>query len=220
VYQELKPRGIHIVPIFEKFLGRRKDNNYITIVTGLPRSGTSMLMGMLVAGGIEAVTDGVRKPDESNPKGYYEFENVKKIQEDVSWLGDCRGKAVKIISELLFYLPDNRAYKIIFMRRHIKEILASQHAMLSDLGRYGANRNVEEMIELFSKHIMRVEKWLKGKSYDVLYLDYRNIIMDSRKNAESVNRFLDFRLNIAKMVSIVDSKLYRQKESNDKKAQN
>ena len=205
--------------IFEKFLSRRKVNNYITIVSGLPRSGTSMMMSMLVAGGIEAVTDGIRKPDENNPKGYHEFEKVKIIQEDISWLEDCRGKAVKIISEFLFYLPDNREYKIIFMRRHMKEILASQRTMLSRLGRHGANKNDEEMTESFGKHIMRVDKCLKGKSYDVLHIDYRNAIMDPWKNAESVNRFLNFRLNIAKMVDVVDSKLYRQRETNEKKAQ-
>ena len=203
--------------IFEKFLNRRKANSYTTIVSGLPRSGTSMMMSMLGAGGIETVTDGIRRPDENNPKGYYEFEKVKTIQEDISWLEDCYGKAVKMISEWLFYLPENREYKIIFMRRHMKEILASQRTMLSRLGRHGADKNDEEMTESFNKHIVRVDKWLKAKRYDVLHIDYRNAIMDPRKNAEDVNRFLNFRLDIAKMVHRVDSKLYRQRETNDKK---
>ena len=110
-------------------------NNNITIVSGLPRSGTSMMMKMLEAGGLEAVTDEIRKADEDNPKGYYEFEKVKKIKEDSSWLEDVKGKVVKMVSMLLYDLPSDYSYKIIFMRREMNEILASQTKMLGRKGK-------------------------------------------------------------------------------------
>jgi hypothetical protein len=177
-----------------------------------------MMMSMLESGGIAAVTDGSRRPDKDNPKGYYELEKVKEIQQDISWLEDCHGKAVKIVSNLLFYLPDNHKYKIIFMRRHMKEVLASQQTMLSRLERHGARKRSELMAESFSKHITRVEKWLKVKHYDVLPIDYRDVIIDPRKNSENISKFLNIRLNIAKMVAVVDSSLYRNRGDGEKKA--
>src|SRR5262245_12295550 len=102
----------------------------ITIVSGLPRSGTSMMMSMLEAGGLGALTDGIRAADEDNPKGYYEFERVKKIKQDTAWLADAKGRVVKMISQLLLDLPAAYQYRIIFMRRNIDEILASQKQMM------------------------------------------------------------------------------------------
>src|ERR1041385_2006037 len=106
------------------------NNQPIAIVSGLPRSGTSMMMKMLVAGGLEALTDNIRTADEDNPEGYFEFEMVKKLGDDRSWLADARGKCVKIVSSFLKHLPQDFTYKIIFMRRNIEEVLASQRQML------------------------------------------------------------------------------------------
>src|SRR6185369_5935200 len=102
----------------------------VIIVSGLPRSGTSMMMSMLVAGGIKAMTDSIRTADEDNPKGYFELEKVKELEKDHLWLSDAAGKAIKIISALLKHLPREYPYKTIFMRREMKEILASQRQML------------------------------------------------------------------------------------------
>ncbi|OYV85360.1 MAG: sulfotransferase family protein, partial [Planctomycetia bacterium 21-64-5] len=107
----------------------------ITIVSGLPRSGTSLMMQMLDNGGIQVVTDGSRTADVDNPKGYYEFEKVKAIQRDTSWLAEARGKAVKMVSQLLYHLPGDERYRIIFMERDFDEMLASQEKMLARLGR-------------------------------------------------------------------------------------
>lgn len=107
-------------------------DEYITIVSGLPRSGTSMLMKMLAAGGLPPLTDGIREADADNPGGYYEFEKVKQLEKDTTWLESAKGKAVKVISQLLDQLPLHKSYKIVFALRQMDEILASQRAMLAD----------------------------------------------------------------------------------------
>ncbi len=114
--------------------------NFITVVSGLPRSGTSLMMQMLVAGGLPALTDAVRSPDESNPRGYFEFEPVKRLRTDASWLEQARGRAVKIIHLLLRELPtDGRfQYRVLFLRRPLEEVIASQSAMLARAGKASA----------------------------------------------------------------------------------
>ena len=109
--------------------------NEIIIVSGLPRSGTSLMMQMLDNGGIEVVTDNVRTADTDNPRGYYEFEQVKKIKEDVSWLPGTRGKAFKMVSQLLYELPASEKYRVIFMERDLDEMIRSQEKMLARLGK-------------------------------------------------------------------------------------
>ncbi len=198
--------------IFSKILGRKKENNIITIVSGLPRSGTSMMMQMLEAGGISIVTDNIRKTDEDNPRGYYESEKVKKIKEDVSWLDDCHNKAFKMVSELLHHLPQEKKYKIIFMKRDMEEMLASQRTMLDRLGRKGASVSSEKMAELYEKHLRNVENWLaKQNNIDVLYVKYNEVIDNPEENAKVVSQFLGDRLNIEKMASVVEKSLYRQR---------
>src|SRR5713101_3371282 len=118
-------------------------NSEIIIVSGLPRSGTSLMMQMLENGGVEIVTDNIRAADTDNPRGYYEFEKVKKIKQDASWLPATRGKAFKMVSQLLYDLPTSEQYRIIFMERDLEEVLLSQEKMLQRLGRNAAPR--EEM---------------------------------------------------------------------------
>src|SRR5215813_2579369 len=104
----------------------------IIVVSGLPRSGTSMMMKMLAAGGLPVLVDAIRAADDDNPNGYFEFEPVKQLADGQNeWLTEAGGKVVKIISALLEYLPKSYHYKIIFMERELKEILASQQKMLS-----------------------------------------------------------------------------------------
>ena len=110
-----------------KLFGRKKEQPFVTVVSGLPRSGTSMMMKMLEAGGIDPIQDGIRTPDSDNPKGYYEYERVKQLDKgDTAWVADAQGKSVKVISALLRYLPADYEYRILFMRRDLDEILASQ----------------------------------------------------------------------------------------------
>jgi len=187
----------------------------ITIVSGLPRSGTSMIMRMLQAGGMEILADNIRKADEDNPDGYYEFEKVKKIEEDSSWLGDAEDKAFKMVSMLLRHLPVDRNYKIIFMKRIIDEILASQRRMLGNLGREDGSVSDEEMGKLFNKHLAEIERWLeKQPNMDVQYMSYNDILEKPLENIQALNCFLDKRLDVNKMVKLVDKSLYRQRMKN------
>jgi len=199
--------------IFKKLFKVENKKDFITIVSGLPRSGTSMIMQMLEAGGMEVLTDNVRKSDEDNPQGYYEFERVKKIKEDTSWLDECHGKAVKIVSALLYQLPSYKRYKIIFLRREMEEILASQRVMLQRLGTKGANASKDEMAEKFEKHLQHVDEWLaRQDNIDVLYIKYNDVIHNSHSHTVSINHFLGGWLNVDKMANVVERSLYRQRK--------
>src|SRR6185437_16101473 len=130
----------------------------IIIVSGLPRSGTSLMMQMLDNGGIAVVTDGARTADVDNPKGYYELAKVKSIKRDGSWLPDARGKALKIVSQLLYDLPASEQYRIVFMERDFDEMLASQEKMLQRLGRPAAPRDAIK--GPYATHLKRLHEWL------------------------------------------------------------
>lgn len=183
----------------------------ITIVSGLPRSGTSLMMQMLEAGGLEVVTDNERKPDEDNPKGYYEFEKVKKIRKDSSWLDSVRGKSVKMVSDLLYYLPSNRIYKVIFMKRDLREVLASQKKMLQRRA-WKDDSSDEEMANLMKIHVDRLNKWLKENgNISVLYVSYNDVIDNPVKNAQVIVSFLNRQLDIDKMVAVIEKSLYRNR---------
>ena len=189
-------------------------NKVITIVSGLPRSGTSMMMRMLEAGGMEVVVDNIRKADEDNPKGYYEFERVKKIKEDSSWLEDTRGKAFKMVSMLLYHLPSNRNYKVIFMKRNMDEVLASQSRMLKRQGRDKDSTDDDEMGRLYGKHLNDLEKWLENQeNISTLYFNYNDVIKNPLKEAETLNKFFGSRLNVERMAKAVDKSLYRNRSN-------
>jgi len=184
----------------------------IFIVSGLPRCGTSMMMQMLEAGGIQVITDHIRQADEDNPHGYYEFEKVKKIKEDSSWLDGCHGKVFKMVSALLYYLPNSKEYKIVFMKRKMDEMLASQNTMLRRQGRNDAVVSDEEMAKKLDKHLLKIETWLaKQRNFKVIYINYNSVIENALENAKNVAFFLNLPMAIDKMVKVVESSLYRQK---------
>jgi hypothetical protein len=189
-------------------------NDQITIVSGLPRSGTSMLMKMLEAAGLKPLTDEIRKPDTDNPKGYYEFERVKKLETDKAWLPDARGRVVKIISMLLQHLPPDYAYKVIFIRRDIREVLASQKQMLIRRGEATDKVSDDEMAVMYESHLRRVESWLGSQpAFQVLYINHRDILTDPARAARTINQFLGGHLDTGKMSAVVDEGLYRQRKS-------
>ena len=191
-------------------------DNMITIVSGLPRSGTSMMMRMLQAGGMEILTDNIRKADDDNPRGYFEFEKVKKIKEDDSWIADAKGKAVKMVSRLLYDLPTGMDYKIIFLERNMPEVLASQRIMLKRQGQKAGGIEDEKMGRLFEKHLAEVKKWLRDQqNMDSLYISYNDVLAHPRRNAARINRFLANRLNVENMVTAVDQSLYRNRAKVD-----
>ncbi|WAC06425.1 MAG: sulfotransferase domain-containing protein [Thermodesulfobacteriota bacterium] len=187
--------------------------NFITVVSGLPRSGTSMMMQILKAGGMEVVTDEVRRADEDNPRGYFELEQVKKLKESSAWLADCRGKAVKVISMLLFDLPSNHHYKIIFMQRPTEEMLASQRIMLERRGETKDGISDEHMAEKFEKHLKQVEHWIaQQKNMEVLYVPYNEVIKNPLLYSEKVNGFLGQDFNTKTMAEAVEETFYRQRK--------
>ncbi|HJP17367.1 MAG TPA: sulfotransferase [Nitrospinota bacterium] len=184
----------------------------ITIVSGLPRSGTSMMMKMLEAGGMEILKDEIRKADEDNPAGYYEFEKVKELKKDVSWLENAKGKSVKIISSLLEHLPEKYTYKIIFMHRNMEEILNSQRQMLVRRGERTDEIGDEKMGKMFLKHLQKIEERLnKQPNMDVLTIHYNEIVKDPAKHSEIINRFFGNTLNTKNMTGVIDQALYRQR---------
>lgn len=186
----------------------------VTVVSGLPRSGTSMMMKMLEAGGIPPLTDEIRTADTDNPQGYYEFERVKQLDKgDTEWLEEAQGKVVKIISALLKHLPADYQYRIIFMRRHMSEILASQRKMLVHRGEDEDKMDDVKMSALFEKHLHQVEQWMESQpNVSVLYIDYNEMLSDPMHQIERLHEFLDNSLDLEKMANVIDPDLYRNRQ--------
>ena len=188
----------------------------IVVVSGLPRSGTSMAMKMLDAGGIPTLTDGIRTADESNPKGYYEFEHVKALDKngDAAWLADARGKAVKIISFLLTFLPETFDYQVIFMDRDIDEVLASQNKMLVARGEAADAAQDPPMRQAYQQHLQKVDRFLRSrKCFTTMRLGYKDVIDNPAAEARRLNEFLGGRLNVERMTAVADRELYRNRKS-------
>ena len=186
----------------------------ITVVSGLPRSGTSLMMQMLAAGGMEVLTDGQRSPDADNPQGYYELERIKRLKEDSSWLADADGKAIKVVSTLLYDLPLDYQYRVIFMKRRMDEVLASQRKMLQRLKANDGQVSDAQMRIYFATHLERLEKWLPTVArLAVSYCDYNELVQKPADVAEQVARFLDCQMDVERMASLVDATLYRNRQA-------
>jgi len=172
-----------------------------------------MAMKILEAGGIPPLTDHVRTPNEDNPKGYYEFERAKKLKEgDTAWLPEARGRAVKVIAALLPHLPSKYEYRVLFMRRKMEEILASQAMMLENRGEE-SKVDDDTMGRLFANHLQQVRGWMNSQP-NLLYLDldYNEIIVDPVPYVRQINQFLGGHLDEEKMIAVIDSSLYRQRK--------
>lgn len=181
-------------------------------MSGLPRSGTTMMMRMMEAGGLEAIVDGIRKADDDNPKGYYEFEKVKELDKDSSWLLDATGKVVKIISALLIQLPSNYEYQVIFMKRNMSEILASQSKMLERRGVAPGGISDDIMAGKFEIHLQKTFTWLaKQTNTETIYVNYNDVINSPQEEVRKINQFLGETLNLERMAGVIDRSLYRQR---------
>ncbi len=199
--------------LLKRFSKNNTDSQGIVIVSGLPRSGTSMMMKMLEAGGIPPLTDRLRTADDDNPKGYYEFERAKKLKDgDNAWLPDAQGKAVKVISALLTHLPPDYSYRVIFMVRAMPEILASQRKMLENRGEDPDKISDEEMTRLYEKHLSQVRSWMQNQP-NLRYLDvnYNLLLQEPLPWVEQINQLLGNKLDIDPMMDVVDPSLYRQR---------
>ena len=185
----------------------------IIVVSGLPRSGTSMTMRMLAAGGVPLVMDGIRAADEDNPNGYFEDERVKSLTQtpDKKWLHDARGKAIKIIAALLENVPDTNNYKLLFMHRNLQEVLASQAKMLARRGE-PAGPSDERLLELFQKHLRSVLAVTQTRPcFEMCELEYKDVVANPRPNAVRIQEFLRLPLDVDAMAQAVDPNLFRNR---------
>lgn len=187
----------------------------IILVSGLPRSGTSLMMKMLEAGGLPLMVDNIREADDDNPKGYYELEEVKQLKDgDVEWLSGAKGKVVKVVAPLLSYLPEEHEYKIVFMRRAMPEILASQKQMLIRRGKDPDSVPDELMAKVFEKQLADVLEWIDGSdNFSMIEVPYSELFTDAAAHIEKIERFLNAELDHDGMAAVVDPDLYRQREN-------
>ena len=184
----------------------------VVVVSGLPRSGTSMLMKMLDAGGIKPLTDEIREADVDNPRGYYEFERVKKLPQESDWVPRARGKAVKVLAELIKHLPQGYNYKVVFMQRRIPEIIASQKKMLVRRGEDPNKVSDEEMEELLRNYLMLMKSYINDREdMMVCYVSYNDLLEHPRREVKALNRFLGGVLDEEEMVSVIEPNLYRNR---------
>lgn len=198
----------------QNLLRRLKYGSPVVLVSGLPRSGTSMAMKMLEAGGLEVVQDGIRTADEDNPKGYYEDERVTRLaeMEDTSWLRGARGRVIKVVSSLIQYLPDDNFYKVVFMRRDLDEVLASQAKMLERRGEINESSD-DELRRLYTQHLDKIQFQMRFRPYfDVLYVDYTGVLEEPRSEAERIREFVGMPLDLEAMAAVADRSLYRNRK--------
>ena len=200
---------------FAEHLARRlRYGKPIVVVAGLPRSGTSMLMNMLLHGGVPLLTDGIRSADECNPHGYFEYEPVKELDKhgDLSWLPRARGKAVKIISFLLTWLPETYDYRVIIMQRDLDEIIDSQNQMIARRGQPSDTAGDSRTRKIYADHLAQVARLLASRRcFLSLPVSYRDVVEDPRRQARRIREFLDRPLDIDRMAATVDARLYRNR---------
>jgi hypothetical protein len=185
---------------------------FITVVSGLPRSGTSLMMQMLHAGGLPALSDGLRTADESNPRGYFEYEPVKRLRGDSGWLPQARGQAVKIIHLLLrdLRLDGSLQYRVVFMQRPLDEVLSSQRAMLQRGGKAGGDPAL--LKKAFEAQLAQLDAWLVAQpAIRVFRQPYHQVVQEPLVVAQALSTFLDLELDTAAMVRVADPALHRQR---------
>ena len=187
----------------------------ITIVTGLPRSGTSLMMQILKAGGMNILTDNIRQPDINNPKGYYEYEKVKSLSSDNRWIYEAEGKAVKVIVQLINYLPLDRKYSVILMERNPDEIILSQNKMIENLGSTKQNISTDILKNTFVNQYKKAEKYLSDNlCFNVFKLNYNELLSGRIAVIDALNEKLDLNLDVRRSNSVIDTTLYRNRIEN------
>lgn len=194
----------------------RGNEKAIVVVSGLPRSGTSLMMKMLEAGGVPLVVDNLRQADIDNPNGYYELESVKALDKgDVGWLVDAQGSAVKVISALLVHLPPIYTYRVIFMQRSMQEVLASQRRMLIHRNLPADSEDESRLAALYTRHLQKVQGWMAQQpSFSSLTVDYSRLLSSEANADAAIDEIVDFLqrpLNTEKMRQAINPSLYRNR---------
>jgi hypothetical protein len=186
--------------------------DFVTVVSGLPRSGTSLAMQMLAAGGIEPLTDRARTPDDNNPRGYLEYEPVKHLKADRAWFAGAKGRSVKIIHALLTELPDDVPCRVLFMRRDLGEVVRSQRVMLERSGRTGGGLTPERLVAVYEAQLAGVARWLAERpSFRVLDVPYADLVRAPEPVVATIDAFLGGGLDTGAMADAVDPDLYRNR---------
>lgn len=184
----------------------------ITVVSGVPRSGTSLVMQMLQAGGVPLLVDGVRPADEHNPRGYFEYEPVKGLAGDASWLPQARGRAVKVIHVLLRSLPEGFDYRVILVRRDLRQVVASQDAMLAGGAGAPAGPAGERLAEIYAQQLQEIEAWLEDRQrLRVLRVEHAALVADPLATARAIAAFLELDGVAGAMAAAVDGSLFRSR---------
>lgn len=185
--------------------------DWITVVSGVPRSGTSLMMSMLVAGGLEPVKDDVRAADEDNPRGYFELEAVKRLKEDASWVAGAAGKVVKAVHVHVRNLPlGGPRYRVVLMRRDMGEVMRSQRKMLERRGKPGGALSDARAAELFLKQLADLREWMAARpEFSFVEADYNALLRDPGPVIAAVNGFLGGILDEGRMRAEIDPRLYR-----------
>ena len=189
----------------------RLEKQEVIVVSGLPRSGTSMMMQMLASGGMEIYTDVKRKADENNLRGYLEADVVKSMASDNTWVKDCRGQVIKVVAPVVPYLPQEERYRVVFMQRDIKEIVSSQNRMLGRLDEKGGDIEEERLRELSLQQALSANRLILGHRNALLPVSYASALENPEKVARQVAEFLGMELDISAMVAAVDPSLHREK---------
>ena len=183
----------------------------ITVVSGLPRSGTSMMMKMLQTGGLELLVDDIRTADEDNPKGYFEYEKVKRLHKDSSWIDEAQGKVIKVISLQLFHLPAHYQYRVVFMERTLEEIVQSQNVMLKRLGQKAA-ADGQKTSALFAKHLTQVSSWLAEQTnFSTCKISFNKMLTHPDEELQRLTDFFNQELDKKRMSQVIDHSLYRKR---------
>lgn len=187
--------------------------DWITLVSGLPRSGTSLLMQMLAAGGIPPLTDGIRAADDDNPAGYFELERVQQLKTDSAWLNEARGHAVKIITMLLYDLPPRLPCRILLMQRNLDEVLASQRTMLQRRKVTDPGPADVQMRQYFETHLLKIRQWIADRQIPCLVCDYNQLILNPDPILADITTFLDGYPDPDAMRAVIRPGLYRNKST-------
>ena len=196
------------------FLRKLKYGDDVIVVSGLPRSGTSMMMKMLDAAALPIMTDNERAADEDNPKGYFEYARVKDLKDeaDKSWVREARGQVLKVISHLLETLPDENFYRVILVRRDFAEIIASQNKMLERRGE--ENQVADSTVkEANIRHLVDIRYMVRRRpNFEMIEVQFMQAMEAPRIFATDVNKFLGGNLDVESMMAVVDLELYRNRK--------
>lgn len=191
--------------------------NFVTIVSGPPRSGTSLLMQMLAAGGLPLLSDGRRVADAGNPRGYHELEAVKRLPRDAAWLADAEGRAVKVVHPPVAHLPTGFAYRVLWLERDLLEVARSQRVLLERLGSPPQDDLSDARVaQILARQLRETVAALDSRSdVERLRILHHELVAKPAEVAARIEVFLGGGLDRDAMAACVEPALHRERRSAD-----